>query len=239
MTDADKKIFDANIAKANQAIEIAQQALDSLSAINDLVNQAQENQIAEAQAQADEQKSIYDKQQAEELANTALTAEQRKSIEDKYNKLRYQAELKAFQEEDKLKKQQFERDKAFKIAQIAIDTASAITKAIATYGPPPNPLAIFGIATASTIGIAQAAAVAATQYKSSTPPSMAGGSAGSMTGASASTFTAANTNTEQTNLSDILGGGINQPTMSKVYVLESDITTTQQKVSVQEQLSTY
>lgn len=239
MTDADKKIFDANIAKANQAIEIAQQALDSLSAINDLVNQAQENQIAEAQAQADEQKSIYDKQQAEELANTALTAEQRKSIEDKYNKLRYQAELKAFNEEDKLKKQQFERDKAFKIAQIAIDTASAITKAIATYGPPPNPLAIFGIATASTIGIAQAAAVAATQYKSSTPPSMAGGSAGSMTGASASTFTAANTNTEQTNLSDILGGGINQPTMSKVYVLESDITTTQNKVSVQEQLSTY
>lgn len=238
--DADKKKFEANISQVTQAIEIAQQALDSLSAINDLVNQAQENQIAEAKAQADEQKSIYDKQQAEELANTALTAEQRKSIEDKYNKLRYQAELKAFQEEDKLKKQQFERDKAFKIAQIAIDTASAITKAIATYGPPPNPLAIFGIATASTIGIAQAAAVAATQYKSSTPPSMAGGSAGSMTGASASTFTAANTNTQQTNLSDILGqGGTNQGTMSKVYVLESDITTTQQKVSVQEQLSTY
>ena len=237
--DADKAIFDAKIARAEQSIEITQQSLDTLSAINDMVNQAQENQIAAAQAQAEEQKSIYDKQQADELSNTALTEEQRQAITDKYNKLRYQAELKAFNEEDKLKKQQFERDKAFKIAQIAIDTASAITKAIATYGPPPNPLAIFGIATAGAIGIAQAAAVAATQYKSGTPPSLGSAGGGSMTGAGASTFTA-NTNTQQTNLSDVLGqGGTGQPTMSKVYVLESDITTTQQKVSVQEQLSTY
>lgn len=238
--DEEKKRFDARIASAEQVIEITQQSLNTLSAINDAVNQAQENQILEAQAQAEEQKSIYDKQQAEELANTALTEEQRKAIEDKYNKLRYQAELKAFNEEDKLKKQQFERDKAFKIAQIAIDTASAITKAIATYGPPPNPLAIFGIASAGAIGIAQAAAVAATQYKSGTPPSLGSAGGASMTGAGASTFTAANTNTQQTNLSDILGqGGSNQGTMNKVYVLESDITTTQNKVSVQEQLSTY
>ena len=235
--DADKAIFENKVARAEKAIEITQGALDSLSAINAAINQAQENQIAEAQAQADEQKSIYDKQQAEELANTALTEEQRKAIDEKYNKLRYQADLKAFQEEDKLKKQQFERDKAFKIAQIAIDTASAIVKSVAasptTFG---LPFSAFALAT----GVAQAAAVASTQYKSAAPPSMAGGSAGSMTGAGASTFTAANTNTEQTNLSDVLGqGGTGQPVMNKVYVLESDITTTQNKVSVQEQLSTY
>lgn len=235
--DADKALFESKVARAEKAIEITQGALDSLSAINAAINQAQENQIAEAQAQAEEQKSIYDKQQAEELANTALTEEQRKAIDEKYNKLRYQADLKAFQEEDKLKKQQFERDKAFKIAQIAIDTASAIVKSVAasptTFG---LPFSAFALAT----GVAQAAAVASTQYKSAAPPSMAGGSAGSMTGAGASTFTAANTNTEQTNLSDVLGqGGTGQPVMSKVYVLESDITTTQNKVSVQEQLSTY
>ena len=234
--DADKAIFESKVARAEKAIEITQGALDSLSAINDAVNAAQENQIAAAQAQAEEQKSIYDKQQAEELANTALTEEQRKAIDEKYNKLRYQADLKAFQEEDKLKKQQFERDKAFKIAQIAIDTASAIVKSVAasptTFG---LPFSAFALAT----GVAQAAAVASTQYKSATPPSMAGGSTGSLTGAGASTFTA-NTNTQQTNLSDVLGEGqTGQPVMSKVYVLESDITTTQQKVSVQEQLSTY
>jgi hypothetical protein len=235
--DADKALFESKVARAEKAIEITQGALDSLSAINAAINQAQENQIAEAQAQAEEQKSIYDKQQAEELANTALTEEQRKAIDEKYNKLRYQADLKAFQEEDKLKKQQFERDKAFKIAQIAIDTASAIVKSVAasptTFG---LPFSAFALAT----GVAQAAAVASTQYKSAAPPSMAGGSAGSMTGAGASTFTAANTNTQQTNLSDVLGqGGTGQPVMNKVYVLESDITTTQNKVSVQEQLSTY
>lgn len=236
--ETEQKIFENRIESIEKGIEIAQGALNSLSAINDLVNQTQENRIAEAQAQADEQKSIYDKQQADELSNTALTEEQRKAITDKYNRLRYQADLKAFQEEDKLKKQQFERDKAFKIAQIAIDTASAIVKSVAasptTFG---LPFSAFALAT----GVAQAAAVASTQYKSGTPPSLAGGgSAGSLTGAGASSFTAANTNTEQTNLQDILGqGGNNQGTISKVYVLESDITNTQQKVSVQEQLSTY
>lgn len=238
-TDADKKSFDAKITAVERAIEIAQAALNSLSAINDLVNQTQENRIAEAQAQADEQKSIYDKQQADELSNTALTEEQRKAITDKYNRLRYQAELKAFQEEDKLKKQQFDRDKAFKIAQIAIDTASAIVKSVSasptTFGLPFSAFAL-------TTGIAQAAAVASTQYKSGTPPSLGGGggTAGSLTGAGASTFTAANTNTQQTNLQDVLGqGGNNQGTISKVYVLESDITDTQNKVAIQEQLSTY
>jgi hypothetical protein len=235
--DADKAAFDSKIAAAERAIEISQGALDSLSAINDAVNASQENQIAEAQAQAEEQKSIYDKQQAEELSNTALTEEQRKAIDEKYNRLRYQADLKAFQEEDKLKKQQFDRDKAFKIAQIAIDTASAIVKSVAasptTFG---LPFSAFALAT----GVAQAAAVASTQYKSGSAPSMAGGaSAGSLTGAGASTFTA-NTNTQQTNLQDILGqGGAGEGTISKVYVLESDITNTQQKVAVQEQLSTY
>lgn len=236
---ADKKSFDSRIASIERALEIAKAALNSLSAINDLVNQTQENRIAEAKAQADEQKSIYDKQQADELSNTALTEEQRKAITDKYNRLRYQADLKAFQEEDKLKKQQFERDKAFKIAQIAIDTASAIVKAVSasptTFGLPFSAFAL-------TTGIAQAAAVASTQYKSGTPPSLGGGggTAGSLTGAGASSFTAANTNTQQTNLQDVLGqGSNNQGTISKVYVLESDITDTQNKVAIQEQLSTY
>ena len=102
-------------------------------------------------------------------------------------------------------------------------------------------MGIFGIASASAIGIAQAATVAATKYKGGTPPaaSSAGGASVS-TGASASQFSAVNTNTQQTNLGDILGGGsAGTPTTSKVFVLESDITNTQQKVAVQQQLSTY
>jgi hypothetical protein len=241
ISDSNKKSLEERLAEVQQGIDIAQQALNTLSAINDLANQAGQNRIDELNTQAEEQTSALDKQQQEELSNANLTADEKKSIEEKFNKQKQEVLLKAFNEEEKIKKAQFERDKAFKISQIAIDTASAILKAIATYGPPPSPLGIFGIASAGAIGLAQAATVAATKYKGGTPPSVSSAGGGSVsTGASASTFTAANTNTQQTNLQDILGGASGgSQTSSKVYVVESDITATQQKVALQQQLSTY
>lgn len=55
----------------------------------------------------------------------------------------------------------FRLNQAGSIATIGINTAEAITKAIALFGPPPSPAGIAGITLASAIGIAQAAAVAA------------------------------------------------------------------------------
>jgi hypothetical protein len=239
--DSNKKSFEERMTEIQAYIEVAQMALDTLSAFNDLANQLGQNRIDEVNAQAEEQTAALDKQQQEELSNANLTAEEKTAIEEKFNQQNQAVLLKAYNEEERIKKAQFERDKAFKISQIAIDTAAAIVKAIQTYGPPPSPLGIFGIASASAIGIAQAATVAATKYKGGTPPaaSSAGGASVS-TGASASQFSAVNTNTQQTNLGDILGGGsAATPTTSKVFVLESDITNTQQKVAVQQQLSTY
>jgi colicin import membrane protein len=239
--DSNKKSFEDRMTEIQGYIEVAQMALDTLSAFNDLANQLGQNRIDEVNAQAEEQTAALDKQQQEELSNANLTAEEKTAIEEKFNQQKQAVLQKAFNEEERIKKAQFERDKAFKISQIAIDTAAAILKAISTYGPPPSPLGIFGIASASAIGIAQAATVAATKYKGGTPPaaSTAGGASVS-TGASASQFSAVNTNTQQTNLGDILGGGsAGTPTTSKVFVLESDITNTQQKVAVQQQLSTY
>lgn len=239
--DANKKAFEDRMTEIQGYIDQAQIGLNTLSAINDLANQLGQNRIDQVNAQAEEQTAALDKQQKEELSNANLTAEEKTAIEQNFNKQKQEVLLKAYNEEERIKKAQFERDKAFKISQIAIDTASAILKAISTYGPPPSPLGIFGIASASAIGIAQAATVAATKYKGGTPPaaSSAGGASVS-TGASASQFSAVNTNTQQTNLADILGGGgSGAPTTSKVFVLESDITNTQQKVAVQQQLSTY
>jgi hypothetical protein len=239
--DSNKKAFEDRMTEIQGYIEVAQMALNTLSAFNDLANQLGQNRIDEVNAQAEQQTAALDKQQQEELSNANLTAEEKTAIEEKFNQQKQAVLLKAYNEEERIKKAQFERDKAFKISQIAIDTASAILKAISTYGPPPSPLGIFGIASASAIGIAQAATVAATKYKGGTPPaaSSAGGASVS-TGASASQFSAVNTNTQQTNLGDILGGGsAGTPTTSKVFVLESDITNTQQKVAVQQQLSTY
>jgi hypothetical protein len=239
--DANKKAFEDRMTEIQGYIDQAQIGLNTLSAINDLANQLGQNRIDQVNAQAEEQTAALEKQQQEELSNANLTAQEKTAIEQNFNKQKQEVLLKAYNEEERIKKAQFERDKAFKISQIAIDTASAILKAISTYGPPPSPLGIFGIASASAIGIAQAATVAATKYKGGTPPAASSAGGGSVsTGASASQFSSVNTNTQQTNLADILGGGgSGTPTTSKVFVLESDITNTQQKVAVQQQLSTY
>ena len=123
------------------------------------------------------------------------------------------------------------------MAQVGIDTASAIVKGIAQFGPPPSPAGIAAIASASLIGITQAMAIMNQQYQAGSAPSPpqlgAGGSAGNLTGASASTFTA-NTNAQTTDLTTLgQGQGQNIP-VSQVVVLESDITGTQNKVKLQE-----
>jgi hypothetical protein len=55
----------------------------------------------------------------------------------------------------------FRIQQAAGIGQVAMDTAGAVTKAMALFGPPPSPAGIAAIAAASAIGLAQAALVAA------------------------------------------------------------------------------
>jgi hypothetical protein len=118
----------------------------------------------------------------------------------------------------------------------------AIVKAIEQFGPPPSALGIIGIASAAAIGTAQIAAIAAQKYKAGSAPTMPniseGGGAG-MAGASASSFTVSQ-NTQGTNIDELMNGesGGKIP-ISKVVVLESDITGVQNKVAAQEKLSTY
>ena len=158
---------------------------------------------------------------------------------EKYAAAKYAIELKNFQEVEKIKKQQFERDKALRIAQVAIDTATAIVKGIAQFGPPPSPAGIAAIASAALIGAAQVAAIASTKYQSGTAPSLGGGG-GSLTGASATQLGGnaanANLNQQQQNTAELIGQS-NEGT--PVYVLESDITGTQNKVAMQNKLSVW
>ena len=56
----------------------------------------------------------------------------------------------------------FKAEKAAALTTAAINTALAIQKAIAMFGPPPSPFGIAGIATALTIGATQIGAIAAT-----------------------------------------------------------------------------
>jgi hypothetical protein len=234
--ESTKKTLEQKLASVQNMIDIAQKVLDNLNAINDLVKVAEENRLNDIKQSAAQRTEVLNQQQQTELAQQNLSEEQKQAINDKYARLKYQSDLKAFQEEDKIKRAQFKRDKALRIAQIAIDTASAIAKAIATYGPPPAPMAIFGIASASAIGIAQAAAVAAQQYQGGTMPQAPNVSGG--VGAGASSFSIG-TNTQQTNTQQT-NTQTSTPSVTSVVVLEvNDFNEVANKVAVQESKSMF
>jgi len=67
----------------------------------------------------------------------------------------------------------FKDNKAFAIANAVVNTAEAITKALATYGPTPWGFAAAGVAAAT--GAAQIAAIASSNKGSSSAPSVGGG----------------------------------------------------------------
>lgn len=235
------KAREEQLKGVTQAIEGAQEALNQLKDLNALMNeidQARLNKIAENR---DADLANLDAKLQAELNQEGLTADQKKQIEEKFAKQKYDVQLKAYEEEEKIKKAQFNRDKALKLAQIAIDTASAIVKGIAQFGPPPSPAGIAAIASAGLIGLTQALAVMNQKYQSGTaptPPQLSTGGGGGQAGAGASSFTA-NTNAQQTDLTTLgQGQGGNVP-VSQVVVLESDITGTQNKVEVQEAKSTF
>jgi hypothetical protein len=234
--ESTKKTLEQKLASVQNMIDIAQKVLDNLNAINDLVKVAEENRLNDIKQSAAQRTEVLNQQQQTELAQQNLSEEQKQSINDKYAKLKYQSDLKAFQEEDKIKRAQFKRDKALRIAQIAIDTASAIAKAIATYGPPPSPMGIFGIASASAIGISQAAAVAAQQYQGGTMPQAPNVSGG--VGAGASSFSIG-TNTQQTNTQQT-NTQTSTSSVTSVVVLEvNDFNEVANKVAVQEAKSMF
>jgi len=249
--ELDKKYDDqakANEVKARQeqlkgvtaAIEGAQKGLDELKKINALVNEIDQARLNSIAKNRDEDLANLDANLQAQLNQEGLTAEQRTKIEESFAQQKYQVQLKAYNEEEKIKKAQFAREKALRLAQIGIDTASAIVKGIAQFGPPPSPAGIAAIASASLIGITQALAVMNQKYQSGsapTPPQLSAGG-GATAGAGSSEFTA-NTQAQTTDLNQ-LGQGQQQGQMStQVFVLESDITKTQNKVELQEAKSTF
>lgn len=227
-----------NAERIQKQLDNAQFIFDQFSALNDAFSALEDARMQNMQTRANDELSALDSKHKSELENTNLTAEQRKAIDENYAAAKYQIELKNFNSLEAIKKKQFERDKILRIGQAAIDTASAIVKGIAQFGPPPSPAGIAAIASAAIIGATQIAAIAATKYQSGTAPSFdTGGGVSAGAGASELGGQNANTNTQQTDLTAMAAqqsAGVNQ-----VYVLESDITGTQNNVAIQNKLSVW
>lgn len=239
--DEEQKRRDESLERAREMIEGAQEVLDKLNTINGLFNEIDNARLNAIKKNREDDLADIDAKMQAELNKENLSAEQKKAIEEKFAKQKYDIQKKAFDQEDKINRAKFNRDKALRLAQVGIDTASAIVKGIAEFGPPPSPAGIAAIASASIIGITQALAIANQQYQSGTaptPPQLGSGATGGLTGAGASTFTA-NTNAQTTDLTGFQQGqGQNIP-VSQVVVLESDITGTQNKVKLQEVKSSF
>lgn len=231
-----KKDREESLKGVTDFLANSQMVLDHVKTVNNLINEIDQARLNSLNKNRDEDLANLDAKMQAELNAEGVTAEQKKQIEEKFAQQKYQVQLQAFNAEEKIRKQQFIRDKAIKLSQIAIDTASAIVKAIAQYGPPPSPMGIAGIASASIIGITQALAVANQQYKSGSAPSAPNISTGggAMTGASASSFSSSPTSTTSTAGLTEQGTPTPTTTSTQVYVLESDISATQNKVKLQE-----
>jgi hypothetical protein len=173
-----------------------------------------------------------DAQQQQELNQVGLTAAQKTEIEQKFAIAKFNVQKKAFDTEDKLNRQKFNREKALNMTSIVISTAAAVMKSIAANGGVPVGVP-FGIAS-GVLGAAQLAVVANSKYQGGSAPSMpsfsnGGGSTGG-TGEQFAPITPATT----TATAGLLGNGSNTPTTGQVFVLESDISQVQNNVMVAE-----
>jgi len=240
-TESAKAIAKQQFEEDNQGliniIEGAQKALSFANEINAVINQAAEQKIQETNNRRDAELASLDAQQAKELSQAGLTAEQKTAIEEKFAIAKYNVQKKAFDIEDKLNRQKFNREKALNMTSIVISTAAAVMKAIAEGGGVPAGVPL-GIAT-GVLGAAQLAVVAASKYQGGSAPSMpslSGG--GGSTGASGEQF-APTTPATTTATAGLLGNESNTPTTGQVFVLESDISQVQNNVMVAEQKSKF
>ena len=258
-TESEQKILDAKLDKWSKGLQLAQQFAQGLSEINNLINQTEnQNQTARNEAfiageQAKAQ-AIEDAYQAD-IANNNYTEDEkkkkRKEASDAIAKIQ-DASNKAIDASNRdLAEKQFKRQKALNIVNAVINGAQAVLQAIANFGPPPSPLGIAGIVAAGVITAAQIAAISAqkfdggatgapTSVTTPTIPDTTTSSSSPISSASTGGFTGFNQNV----LGSPTGAGATGTTLNpssdqRVYILESDITNTQRRVSTLESNATF
>ena len=252
----------ANLQKwTDLGVQVANSLLDLFSAFNELANVNSENYLREQRdltaQQTDNLNEEYNKQRAlldEKLAAGVISQQQYdatiksmdKGLTDSTKALNDAFRAKELAE----KKKAFESDKKLKIAQTIISgiqgAVSAFTGAF-QLGPIAGPIVggiLAGLVAATTA--VQVAAISKTKFDGGapeiTPPNTSGGGgAGADTGASAVTQASSGgfTGFNQTLIGSPTGAGatstpLNPQEPQRVYILESDITNTQRRVSTLE-----
>jgi hypothetical protein len=206
-----------------------------------------------ARIEAERQAKIEAAQQSMDLALTTLNAisdvsntradEDLKAEEDRFNNLRATKQLtekqiaaeeaKSAKIKDDIRKRQFENDKKMQIAMAAINGAQALTSIFAQYPKFDGGFAMIAALASSVITTAATIAkIKATTFQSTPAPALPAIDSGDGGAAGASTAAGGAAITPVSNTSTILGG-------QQVFVTETDITETQNNVSVIEESATF
>jgi hypothetical protein len=219
---------------------LASSAQTILSAISDY-NQSKADQAVKVNEQAlQTQLSDLDAAREAELAKEGLTADQKVAIENKYKQQKYELELQEYNNNTKIKRKAFEQDKKMKIAQAVISTITgAIAAVTGMISAIPGPVGIIlgvvaGLAVTAA-GVLQVAKINNTTFDAGTPPSpptlnvpsassVSTGSAASSASATPS-FDLFKKDTNQNGANNNASSeGANQPMVVKAYVVSQEIT---------------
>lgn len=214
---------------------------------------AEEHQKELARIEAERQAKIEAAQASMDLALTTLNAisdvsntlanEDLKAEEDRFNNLRATKqltekqlaaeELKSAKIKDAIRKKQFENDKKMQIAMAAINGAQALTSIFAQYPKFDGGFAmVAALATSVITTAATIAKIKATTFSSTPAPALPTLDSGDGGAGGASTASGGAAITPVSNTSTILGN-------QQVFVTETDITNTQNNVSVIEESATF
>lgn len=248
----EQQILAAKIAGIQQYLQFATQGIQALSQVSQTIEQAQLNRVTEAnQTELDsnlnKNQQILDQELTRINQTNATEVEKQKMRDDAIKKSQDQkakddkkTEEKIEKQRNEIRKKAFARTKALNIATALVNGAQAVLQAIAQFGPPPSPLGIAGIAAAGVLTAAQVAAIASQQYQEEgggakdlnvpETSTTVGGETPSTTPAGG--FTLFNPDLVNVPTQGTRGGAGVGPTGERlrVYVLESDITQTQQRV---------
>ena len=231
VADSEAKLAMAGITAADEVL-IAQDTADKIAAIE---KAARDKKAEEDKAEFDRKVKIAEDYagSVNNLAETVFTVANRFGKQDEASK-------------EKRAKRQFQVAKALQLSMAIMDGFKAVTTSLASspvaIGPVPNPAGIASLAFAITTSLANVAKIASTQYGSTggggggggTPPST-GGTPDAATGGTPSFA--------------LFGQGNNMNTTSaptdketsltvKAVVVESDVTSTQNKVKKMQENAT-
>lgn len=218
--------MEATLEKINGFIQLAAEA-------NEVLNEIGERRKAKIQEDEDEQLSTLKKSKEAQLAVEGLSERQKQDIEKKSALAEFKIKKESAEAQDKIAKRQFNRNKAIKLSEIAINTAAAVVQALAS-APPPLSFVTAGIT--AGIGAAQLALVASTKFKgtagSISPPSFSTPS----TSDSSSSSSSGGNGAQQGNLQNDSGTGISST--GQVVVSQVDINQQQDILANVEDVST-